>query len=282
MSMINSKVVHSIENYRADIEETKRSFGTADLFKFEDPGINTYTHGGFGSPTDFNLILVTGKTGIGKSLLTQNMIKAVVKAKKRFAYLVLEDSMGETMARLEQIIDEREFRQADKLVFTEEDTRDLYKIGDALDIMEYLFEDENCDVIVLDHLQFLFESIDRTGDLSLRDENSLQRFIMRKLNRITKLEKKTLICVSHVNKQNEESSDLLDMIVGSSALAQAATQIFYLSKLKTGEMTFQMIKSRYTKKENEPLYVEYDKNLRLKVATYMKEDVGTDIEGVLI
>jgi len=271
MSMINSKVVHSIENYRKDIEKAKESFGRADLFKFEDPKINEYTHGGFGSPSDFNLIIATGKTNVGKSLFIQNMIKSVIKTEKRFAYLVLEDSMGETMARLEQIINPTEFQEADKLVFTEEDTKDLYKIGDAIDIMEYLFEIENCDVIILDHLQFLFESIERTGDLSLRDDNGMQRFIMRKLNRITKLEKKTLICVSHVNKQSEESGDLLDLIVGSSALAQAATQIFYLSKLKSGELTMQMIKSRYTKKENEPLYIEFNDHLQLQVATYLKE-----------
>lgn len=222
--------------------------------------------------------IVLHNTNVGKTLFTQNMILPIINQGKRFAYFLLEDSVKGTMARLEKIIDPEIFRKADKLIFTEEDTKDLYKIGDALDIIEYMFSVENCEVVIIDHLQFLFESIERVGDLNLRDDNGMQRYIMRKLNRIAKLHQKTLICVSHVNKSSAETTDMLDMIIGSSALVQAATQVFFLQN-KEGDLTLNMIKSRYTKKEYDPLYITYDENLRLKVDDKIKSDDAEEVLG---
>lgn len=273
--MISHNVAHSVENVRGEIERAKTSFGVTDLFKFRDPKINEYLHGGFGSSTDFELITVAGKTNIGKSLFTQNMLLAAIRAKKRFAYICLEDSMKNTIARLEKMIDPGIFQQADKLIFTEEDVREIYTIEDALDFIEYLYEIENVELVVLDHLQFLQESIDRNG-LKV-DENNLSRILMRKMNRMMKLNQKTLILVSHVNKRSEKDSELLDMIIGSSAIVQASTKVLYLSKDENNDLNLQLIKSRYTKRQDEPLVFEYDDNtLEVRAKVYYKTEGVTN------
>lgn len=273
--MIINSSFSSIENYRDEIEVAKTNFGRTDLFKFRDPKINEYFYGGFGTPTDFEVITMAGKSGIGKTLFTQNMMIAAIDKGVRFAYICLEDSMKNTLARLERMISPEVLKRADKLIFTEENTRELYTLDQALEFISYLYEVENCELVVLDHLQFLMESIDREK-LKL-DDNNLQRFLMRKLNRTMKLNHKTLVLVSHVNKRSEKDSDLLDMIIGSSAIVQASTKVIYLSRNKDGELSIQLIKSRYTKRQEEPLPIVYDSNtLELRAETYVKESGGSD------
>lgn len=183
--------------------------------------------------------------------------------------------MKNTIARLEKMIDPGIFQQADKLIFTEEDVREIYTIEDALDFIEYLYEVENVELVVLDHLQFLQESIDRNG-LKV-DENNLSRILMRKMNRMMKLNQKTLILVSHVNKRSEKDSELLDMIIGSSAIVQASTKVLYLSKDENNDLNLQLIKSRYTKRQDEPLIFEYDDNtLEVRAKVYYKTEGVTN------
>lgn len=271
--MIVTSAVHSIEDSRADIEKAKTSFGKTDLFQFKDKKVNEYLYGGFGSTTDFEIVVVAGKSNIGKSLFTQNMILTALRSKRRVAYICLEDSKRNTIARLEKMIPQKELLLADKLIFTEEDTREIYTVDDALNFIEYLYEVENCELVVLDHLQFLIESIDRK-ELAKLDDNNLQRYLMRKMNRTMKLNQKTLVLVSHVNKRSEKDSELLDMIIGSSSIVQAATKVIYLNKDVNNDLCMNLIKSRYTKRQDEPLTFEYDADtLELKAKTYIKSGV---------
>lgn len=268
--MIVTSTVHSIEDSREEIEQAKTSFGRTDLFQFRDSKVNEYLYGGFGSKTDFEIVVVAGKSNIGKSLFTQNMILTAFRSKRRVAYICLEDSKRNTIARLEKMIPSQELLLADKLIFTEEDTQEIYTVEDALNFISYLYEVENCELVVLDHLQFLIESIDRK-ELAKLDDNNLQRYLMRKMNRTMKLNQKTLVLVSHVNKRSEKDSELLDMIIGSSSIVQAATKVIYLNKDVNNDLCMNLIKSRYTKRQDEPLTFEYDMNtLELKAKTYIK------------
>ena len=97
---------------------------------------------------------------------------------------------------------------------------------------------------------------------------------MRKMNRTMKLNQKTLVLVSHVNKRSEKDSELLDMIIGSSSIVQAATKVIYLNKDVNNDLCMNLIKSRYTKRQDEPLTFEYDADtLELKAKTYIKSGV---------
>lgn len=273
--MITRPVAQSVENIRAEIDKAQTSFGRTDLFQFKDKKINDYLYGGFGSSTDFELITVAGKSNVGKSLFTQNMLLSAIRSKRRFAYICLEDSMKNTIARLERMIDPNVFRMADKLIFTEEDVKEMYTIEDALDFIDYLYEVENVELVVLDHLQFLQESLDRRN-LNV-DDNNLARVLMRKMNRMMKLNQKTLVLVSHVNKRSEKETDPLDMILGSSAIVQASTKVIYLTKDENHELNMHLIKSRYTKRQDDPLIFEYDdKTLELRSKNYYKTEGATN------
>ena len=269
MSLRENASVSAIENSRKEIEQALVHAGKTDLFHFIDPRLDEFFFGGFGHQSAFTFYIVAGKTNTGKSMFVQNMIAGVVESGKRWAYLVLEDSRIDTFARLEKIIGKEKLIQSDKIIETEEDVEDLYSVEDALDHIEYLYDVENCEVVFLDHLQFLFESIDQDKKT---DPIFQQRYLMRKLNKIVKLRNKTLICVSHVNKGSEKENNPLDLIIGSSALSQAATNVIYIKNDEDG-IRVQMPKSRYTKRRlaSEELYIQYDKNLRVH-----KEDRITD------
>lgn len=261
MALRENLSISAIENSRSEIEQALIHAGKTDLYHFTDAKLNEFFFGGFGHQSAFTFYIVTGKTNTGKSMFVQNMIAGVVESGKRWAYLVLEDSRIDTFARLEKIIGKEKLIKADKIIETEEDVEDLYSVEDALDHIEYLYDVENCEVVFLDHLQFLFESIDQDKKT---DPIFQQRYLMRKLNKIVKLRNKTLICVSHVNKGSEKDNNPLDLVIGSSSLVQAATNVIYIKNDEDG-IRVQMPKSRYTKRRlaSEELHIQYDNNLRV-------------------
>ena len=87
------------------------------------------------------------------------------------------------------------------------------------------------------------------------------------------LKNKTLVLVSHVRK-GEESENLNDMFLGSSALAQAATKILYLKREKDSNdiISLQMTKTRYTKFQTDKIYLKRD-GMRLNATNFIKEDL---------
>ena len=131
-------------------------------------------------------------------------------------------------------------------------------------------------VLILDHLQFLFESIDQEKN---HDQIFTQRYLMRKINKIVKLRGKTLICVSHVNKGSEKDNNPLDLVIGSSSLVQAATNVIYIKNDEDG-IRIQMPKSRYTKRRlaSEELHIQYDSNLRVHVDDKITDERNDDLD----
>lgn len=276
MSLRENWSVSAIENSREEIEKALLYSGRTDLYHFIDSRLDEFFFGGFGSQHAFTFYIVTGKTNAGKSMFVQNMIAGIVASGKRWAYLVLEDSRVDTFARLQKIVGKDELLKSDKIIETEEDVQDLYTVNDALDHIEYLFDVENCDVVIVDHLQFLFESIDEDKK---HDTNFTQRYLMRKINKIVKTRGKTLICVSHVNKGSEKDNNPLDLVIGSSALVQAATNVIYIKNDEDG-IRVQMPKSRYTKRRlaSEEIHIQYDQNLRVSVDDCIKDEKSDDLD----
>lgn len=74
---------------------------------------------------------------------------------------------------------------------------------------------------------------------------------MQKLNQLIKRVGKTIILVSHVNKANGAKG--LDKIVGSGAIAQAATKVIEISDNDVKDnIELTLRKSRFTKKPGFP------------------------------
>lgn len=221
---------------------------------------------------------VAHNTGLGKSTFVLNMAAALLEQNIRFCLLSLEDDGGSTLVRLENIIRDEEkinkmYATINKTWFlrTEEDVKDEYTIDEALDYISKIY-DYGVEVVFLDHIQFFVESIDRRS-IAKMDDNNLSRYIHRKLNHTVKLKNKTLVLVSHVRK-GEESENLNDMFLGSSALAQAATKILYLKREKDSNdiISLQMTKTRYTKFQTDKIYLKRD-GMRLNATNFIKEDL---------
>lgn len=276
MSLREKLSVSAMENSRKEIESALIHAGRTDLYHFRDPKLDEFFFGGFGSQSAFTFYIVTGKTNTGKSLFVQNMIAGIVEKGVRWGYLVLEDSRVDTLSRLERIVGREKLRHSNKIIETEEDVEDLYSVDDALDHIEYLFDVENCDVVIIDHLQFLFESLDQDKNY---DQIFTQRFLMRKMNKSVKIRNKTLICVSHVNKGSEKDNSPLDLVIGSSSLVQAATNVIYIKNDEDG-IRVQMPKSRYTKRRlaSEELHIQYDSNLRVSVDDSIDDGGNDDLD----
>lgn len=276
MSLRERLSVSALENSRKDVEKALLFTGKTDLYHFKEPRLNEFFYGGFGHQSAFTFYIVTGKTGASKSLFVQNMIAGIVEKGVRWGYLVLEDSRVDTLSRLERIIGKDKLLHSNKIIETEEDVEDLYTVNDALDHIEYLFDTENCEVVIIDHLQFLFESIDQDKK---HDQMFTQRFLMRKINKIVKLRNKTLICVSHVNKGSEKDNSPLDLVIGSSSLVQAATNLIYIKNDEDG-IRVQMPKSRYTRRRmaSEELHIQYDNNLRICIDDSINDEVNDDLD----
>jgi predicted ATP-dependent serine protease len=128
----------------------------------------------------------------------------------------------------------------------QEDLTKSWNLDDLLKLIEEWFMERELDVILLDHLQFAFE-----GAESIKGENEYasQRVFMQRLNQMIKRVKKTIILVSHINKNAQLKG--MGKIVGSGAIAQAGTKVIEVSE---DDMDFclrlYMRKSRFTQRRD--------------------------------
>lgn len=275
---VKSNIVKDENYYRQIASKARKDFGLTNKFSFGDDRLDDYCGGGYGKDGAFEIVLIGATTGLGKSTFVLNMAAALLEQNVRFCLLSLEDDGGSTLVRLENIIRDEEkinkmYATINKTWFlrTEEDVKDEYTIDEALDYISKIY-DYGVDVVFLDHIQFFVESIDRRS-IAKMDDNNLSRYIHRKLNHTVKLKNKTLVLVSHVRK-GEESENLNDMFLGSSALAQAATKILYLKREKDSNdiISLQMTKTRYTKFQTDKIYLKRD-GMRLNATNFIKEDL---------
>ena len=275
---VKSNIIKDGNYYRELASKARKDFGLTNKYSFGDKGLDDYCGGGYGKDGAFEIVLIGAATGLGKSTFILNMLPNLIEKNIKFCLLSLEDDGGSTLVRLENIIKDQEkidymYETINKNWFlrTEEDVKDEYTIDEALNYINRIY-DFGVEIVFLDHIQFFVESIDRKN-LMRMDDNNLARYIHRKLNHTVKLKNKTLVLVSHIHK-GEESSNLNDMFLGSSALAQAATKILYLRREKDMDdiLSLQMTKTRYTKYQNERIYLKRE-GMRLSTTNFLKDNL---------
>jgi predicted ATP-dependent serine protease len=237
-----------IGDFFAEAQKLKATYGRTELYTTGDETLDGYLGGGFGRPDGYEIVLLYGPSGVGKSTIALNLMAPAMQACKKVGLLVLEDDMADVSVRLEQILKPEEYRAINhnNLVrcLPADALTNSWKLDDLLKYIESWFVDEGVELILLDHLQFAFESAE-----SIKGENEYiaQRVFMQKLNQLMKRVKKTIILVSHVNKATGAKG--MDKIVGSGAIAQAATKVIEVTEDK-GEfmISLQLRKSRFTAK----------------------------------
>lgn len=244
--MALSKEIVYIGTFAVDAIKLKDTFGVTDLYKTPSVALNKYLSGGFGRKDGYEVVLLFGATGIGKSLVALNFIVSAIRDGVKVGLMILEDDMADASLRLNFILGEEDWSKMNASknvrVIPKDSLVKSWSLDDLLALIEEWFI-SGTDLILLDHLQFAFE-----GAESIKGENeyATQRVFMQKLNALIKKTKKTIILVSHINKANNAKG--MDRIVGSGAIAQAATKVIEITRDKaTGDIVIDLKKSRFTR-----------------------------------
>lgn len=237
-----------IGDYYDEALSSKRSYGKTSLFSTGNSALDTYIGGGYGRENGYEIVVLYGPTGIGKSTVGLNMISSAITDGRKVGLLVLEDSMPDVSNRLEQILTLEQYQkmnvQQNVLCLPDEALEKSWTLADLLEYIEEWFTYDKADVIFLDHLQFAYENAE-----SIKGENEYiaQRVFMQKLNQLIKKLNKTIILVSHVNKTNGAKG--MDKIVGSGSIVQAATKVIEIGEGDVVDsINFTLRKSRFTKR----------------------------------
>jgi len=231
----------------------KDSWGRTDLYSTGLPFLDAKLHGGYGRKNGYEIVLLYGPTGIGKSTVALNFVAPAIKKGVKVGLLVLEDDMADVSNRMSHILSTAEYLQMNKMnnvrCMPEDELETSWTLQDLLQYIEDWFND-GVELILVDHLQFAFENAD-----AIKGENEYiaQRVFMQKLNQLMKRTKKTIILISHVNKAAGAKG--MDKIVGSGSIAQAATKVIEISEDKaiSDNIKLDLRKSRFTKRIGYPI-----------------------------
>jgi len=246
-----SKQIVYLRDFAQEATKLQKTWGRTGLYTTFDKGFDEYLGGGYGRENGYEIVLLYGDTGIGKSTIGLNFLKSPILSGKKVGLLVLEDAGEDVFLRMRDILGEYDMQkyvmETDNIHFMpQEDLVKSWNLNDLLTLIEGWFTDRDLDVIFLDHLQFAFE-----GAESIKGESEYvaQRIFMQKLNQLMKRIKKTIILISHINKAPNIKG--MGRIVGSGAIAQAGTKVIEVAE---DSMDFcvqlYMRKSRFTAKKS--------------------------------
>lgn len=246
--MAITKQIVYIGDFYDKAQEMKQHWGKTTLYTTGSRDLDHYFGGGFGRQKGYEIVLLYGDTGIGKSTVALNWLAPAIKAGVKVGLLVLEDDMADVSNRLAAILSPQEYAEMNNRnnvrCLPEDALTRSWKLPDLLEYIEAWFND-GVDLILLDHIQFAFENAE-----SIKGENEYiaQRVFMRSLNQLMKRVNKTIILISHINKAGMAKG--MNKIVGSSSIAQASTKVIEVSGEKDWEnaLRFQLWKSRFTRK----------------------------------
>jgi hypothetical protein len=242
---------------REDLENDKRSRKEIrdKAFPFGINFIDKATYGIF--PHD--LILITAKTGAGKTEIASQIVQNVLEQGRRVAFFALEAYAGEIMSRLKFKKLANAFYQ---LKFSQDRSvrpnyarwvagrqYDLFKNWEPEIDQEMLRLTENLymsyregsfspadfceftthiapevDLIVLDHIHFF--------DFDTDNENKAMKETMGKIRDLSMIIGKPIVLVAHIRKGDKKSSGIiptLDDIHGSSDISKIATKAIALA-----------------------------------------------------
>lgn len=236
-----------IGDFYEKAQELRKTWGKTDLYSTGHKELDTYFHGGFGRQGGYEIVLLYGPTGVGKSTVALNFMANAITKGVKVGLLVLEDDMADVSTRFESIMTSDEYldmNRNERVRCLPEDA--LTKSWNLHDLIEYIeaWFNEGTDLILLDHLQFAFENAE-----AVKGENEYiaQRVFMQKLNQLMKRTGKTIMLISHMNKATGAKG--MDRIVGSGALAQAATKVIEISEDDLPDaIRIEIRKSRFTRK----------------------------------
>lgn len=251
--MITKQIAY-IGDFAEEAKRLRANFGVTDKFSTGDKGLDDYLGGGFGRDNGYEVVLLYGDTGIGKSTIALNIMAPTIMKGTKVGFLILEDDMTDVSNRMQFILEDQwDHMNAQNNVYClpEDALSKSWTLDDLLEYIESLFTKAGVELILLDHLQFAFE-----GAESVRGENEYisQRIFMQKLNHVVKKTKKTMILVSHVNKGPGKG---MDKVQGSGSIAQASTKVIEVAD-DHGQARLWLRKTRFTERRGYPYHMQFN------------------------
>lgn len=243
--MAISRQIVYLRDFAEEAEKLRENYGKTNRFSTDIPKLDTYLGQGYGRYNGYEIVILFGPTGIGKSLVGLNLLRNPVANGDRVGIMALEDDGPDVFIRFTKILGpeltKKFVMQGDTIhMMPAEALQKSWKLDELLELLEEWFTKRKMDVILLDHLQFAFE-----GAEAIKGENEwvAQRVFMQKLNQMMKRVKKTIIIVNHISKDSKAKG--LNKIVGSSSIPQAGTKV--IEVYRDGVNThLHMWKSRFT------------------------------------
>lgn len=251
-----------------EVLESLKVRGRTDLFSVGDSYIDTYLGGGYGIHNNYEIVVVFGASGRGKSSFASQMLIDPLKKGRKVAFYCLEDNIVDAKAKLavQLGINEKFISQERK-----EEIRQLmmnchfvartfgYTLDWLVEQTKMLFTTH--DVVVIDPIQFIFEI-----SITEKQENewNRQRIFLNKMNALLDGQKdKVLIIVTHISKGNKfVYGD--DKILGSSGIRQIATKTIEIGFRQKPEDTIRCLRLWKTRKTEHrmssiPIKIDPDK-----------------------
>lgn len=239
-----------LQKFIPKADESRESFGRTDLYSTGSRQLDEYLGGGYGREGGYEMVLIYGDTGVGKSIVGLNMMLDPIAKGKTVGLMILEDEPADVINRVRVmtngLIDEA------TNVFFADDQSNGYTLDQAMEAIEQWFS--VCDVVFLDHLEYLFSGA--VGE-SERDHFNKQAIWMRHLNSMMKRTKKTIVMVQHINKSQGEG---MTQIKGSGAFAQTCSKVIEVKRPTNAEgWSIRLQKTRFTPYRAQPIEVGADK-----------------------
>ena len=238
-----------VQKHLERANEMKDGWGTTDRYSTGNPELDMYLGGGYGRRKGYEIVLIYGNPGQGKSTIGLNFMVDPIRKGDNVGLMILEDDPADVVNRM-RLIYGPEIDEA-RNVFFVNDQSEGYTLEQALDAIENWFK--VCDVVFLDHLEYLWKGSVGQSD---KDKWTAQEIWMRKLNLLMKRTGKTIVMVQHTNKSS--NAEGMNNIMGSSSLQQTATKVIEYGRDKSGVSLLRLWKTRFTPYRNDPIQIVID------------------------
>ena len=263
MGIKNSAAVDHIRNYASLYQKFKNHEGVTDNYKFDDPELNRILGGGVGRVGSFELCLIYGSSGAGKSVLAENLVWLAARKKEKICLMSLENDPAQTYGQLQRIFDDDQLLEKCNMEFIgREQLKERFSIADVGTEIRRLYNDVGCDIVVIDHIQELLDLATKDAD-RLENSNEKVRKFMQEVQDAVSENRKTLVIVAHTNKSKIGG---MESIYGSSALYQKATTVIEINKdPESGNVSIKCHKNRNAFiPPHDPMRITFQDRMRIK------------------
>lgn len=271
MGIKSSVAVDHIRNYAAEYEKFIGHEGVTDNYKFDDPQINRILGGGVGRVGSFELCLIYGSSGAGKSVLAENLCWLAARKGEKICLMSLENDPAQTYGQLKRIFDNDKLLNTCNMEFIgREQLKENFTIKDVGVEVRRLYNEALVDIVIIDHIQELLDLA--TKDEEFKDnQNDKVRKFMQEIQDAVSENKKTLVLVAHTNKSKIGG---MEGIYGSSALYQKATTVIEINKdPEDGTVAIKCHKNRNAfVPPHDPLRISYKDRMRVKADLGLEDE----------